>query len=132
MNYFFIAAGALAFIVGLVHSVLGERLVFRRLRDDKALVTTVGGSLLHEAHVRILWATWHATTVLGWCVAAILVWLALPAAGPAPLALTAAIVAAMSASAALVLVGTRGKHPGWVGLSGVALLTWMGHFAQTT
>jgi hypothetical protein len=32
MNTCFVAAAAIAFVVGLVHSVLGEKLIFRRLR----------------------------------------------------------------------------------------------------
>ena len=58
MNWYFVIAAALAFLVGLVHSVLGERLIFRRLRQD-GFVPTNGGKLLGERDVRILWASWH-------------------------------------------------------------------------
>jgi len=53
MNAYFAAAGGLAFMVGLAHSILGERLVFSRMRAA-GLVPTQGGTVLLERHVRIL------------------------------------------------------------------------------
>ncbi len=126
MNPYLVAGAILAFVVGLVHSVLGERLIFRRLRVGH-VVPTSGGTVLCEGHVRILWASWHVLTVFGWCIASILLWLAFPGAlGSQPAFVERAIVISMSCSAVLVFVGTRGKHPGWVGLLGVAGLTWLG------
>ena len=124
MNQLFLAAAALAVLVGLVHSVLGEHLIFRRMRQG-GLVPTNGGRVIGERHVRIIWASWHVLTVFGWCVAAVLVWLseAWPKGAGSPF-LANAIVVAMLAGSALVLVGTRAKHPGWAGLLGVAILTW--------
>lgn len=126
MNTALAAAAVLSLVIGLVHSVLGERLVFSRLRQG-TVVPTQGGTLLRGAHVRILWATWHVVTVLGWGVAGVLLLLAAePALGPLHLSLLQLIALAMLASGALVLVGTRGRHPGWIGLVGVAVLTWLG------
>jgi len=126
MNTYFVAAAAIAFIVGLVHSVLGEILIFRRLRL-RGLVPTNGGNLLHERHVRIIWATWHIVTVFGWCLGAVLLRLALPAdrTGSAVFIEHAIVLAALAASA-LVLFGTRAKHPGWIGLLAIAVCTWLG------
>src|SRR5918996_4345577 len=77
MNQYFLAAGLLTFVIGVVHSVLGERLIFRRMRVQ-GFIPTNGGEVLLERHVRILWATWHIVTAFGWCVAVVLFWLALP------------------------------------------------------
>ena len=63
-NPLLLAAAGLA-LVGLVHSVLGEVLVFRTLRTH-GLVPTAGYPVLRERQVRILWASWHLVTVLGW------------------------------------------------------------------
>ena len=131
MNRLLACAAALAFIVGLVHSVLGEALIFRRMRTG-GVVPTNGARVIGEGHVRILWASWHVLTALGWCIAAILLWLAVaPVVPAAPAAAAAssrfisnAIVIAMLAGSALVLVGTKARHPGWIGLLGVAVLTW--------
>lgn len=126
MNIYLATAAVLAFLVGLVHSLLGERLIFGRLRQGR-LVPTNGGSLLQERHVRILWATWHVLTVFGWCIAAVLLWLSLPSSNPSSaLFIEQAIVFSMLAGSALVLLGTRARHPGWVGLLAVAAFVWLG------
>ncbi len=126
MNGYFAAAGVLAFIVGLVHSILGEVLVFSRMRAA-GLVPTNGGTVLRERHVRILWATWHVVTAIGWGMAALLIWLSRASMGHATQSIIVLLlVASMTASSLLVLVGTRGRHPGWLGLLGVAVLAAMG------
>ena len=129
MNWYFTAAGVLTFAIGLVHSALGEQLIFRRMRSA-GFIPTNGGQVLREPHVRILWASWHVVTAMGWCVAVALFWLALPSSKHLAQSLVAeAIVVSMLASSILVLVGTKGKHLGWVGLLGVAILTAIGLYA---
>lgn len=127
MNCYFAAASVLAFLVGLVHSVLGEVLIFRRMRQG-GIVPTNGAKLIGEGHVRILWASWHVLTVFGWSAASILLWLSLESAPPNTQGFVSrAISISMLVGAALVFVGTKAKHPGWVGLLGVAVLAWLGH-----
>lgn len=119
-------AGLLAILVGLAHSVLGEILIFRRLRSG-GIIPTEGHPILKERHVRILWATWHLVTVLGWALAAVLLLMAASIGEPlAKSVIMTIVVAAMAASSALVLIATNGKHPGWLGLLGVAVLAWLG------
>jgi len=126
MNACFAAAAALLFATGSVHTIFGERLVFRRMRPG-GVIPTHGGQLLREPHVRILWASWHMVTVQGWLVAGVLAWLALPEqAGLADSFITRAIVAATLACSALVCVGTQARHPGWIALLVAGLLTIMG------
>jgi hypothetical protein len=121
MNGYFVGAAALLFVVALVHTVLGEVLVFSRLRRG-TLVPTDGGNALRERHVRILWATWHLVTAMGWAMAAMLLGLASSPSAP----VEHAIAVCMLIGSALVLIGTNGRHPGWIGLLGVAILTWLG------
>jgi hypothetical protein len=129
MNACFVAAAILTFLTGLTHSLLGERLVFRRMRV-RGIVPTDGGQVLREPHVRILWASWHIVTILGWCLALALWWLADPVhACLAQSGLSKAIAGALAASAALVLIGTRGRHPGWAGLLAAASLVLAGMHA---
>ena len=126
MNWYFVIAAALAFLVGLVHSVLGERLIFRRLRQD-GFVPTNGGKLLGERHVRILWASWHVLTVFGWCIGSILLWLSLSSSSVSSAwFIEQAVVITMLAGSALVFVGTKARHPGWAGLLAVAVFVWLG------
>ena len=126
MNGYIAIAAALAFFVGLVHSVLGERLIFRRIRQG-GFVPTKGGNLLDERHVRILWASWHVVTVFGWCIAYILLRLSFSSASASSTwFIEQAIIIATLAGSALVFIGTRARHPGWAGLLGIAVLVWLG------
>ena len=125
-NGFLGAAAAVLVLVGLVHSILGEYLIFARMRR-RGLVPTEGGNILRERHVRILWATWHALTAVGWGIAVILWRFAQrPVIESAQRDVLLILALALAAAAALVLVGTRGRHPGWIGLLLVALLSWSG------
>ncbi|MES2950623.1 MAG: hypothetical protein V4858_18990, partial [Pseudomonadota bacterium] len=89
---------------------------------------TNGGNVLGERHVRIIWATWHIVTVFGWCLGAVLLRLALPAAPEAATGIgVQAIAIAALVGAALVFIGTRAKHPGWIGLLAIAVCAWLGN-----
>ena len=115
-------AGILAFAIGAVHSVLGEHLIFRRMRQG-SLIPTHGKPVLHERHVRILWASWHVVTLFGWAMGAVLLQRATTDTPLDPW-LAQSIAASMFGGSLLVLIGTRGRHPGWIGLLAVALLVW--------
>ena len=116
-------AAVLAVVTGIVHSVLGELLIFRHLREG-TLVPAKDAPPLRGRNVRIIWATWHLATVFGWAFAAILGWLAIDPKVPVMSLVMATTIAAYIGGALLVLVGTRGRHPGWVALAVVAALTW--------
>jgi len=126
MNMLLFSAGVIAVVVGLVHSVLGEVLIFKKLRHG-TVIPTHGKPLLRERNVRILWATWHIVTIFGWALAAILIYLSSESIKIDSKIefLISLIAASMFASSALVLVATKAKHPGWVGLLAVALLCWL-------
>jgi drug/metabolite transporter (DMT)-like permease len=124
-TYLFIA-GSLALLVGVVHSVLGERLIFSRMRTD-GLIPTSGAPVLKERHVRIMWASWHIVSVFGWALGAMLLRRALPSTDFLfEVFVTNTIAASMLVSSFLVLISTKGMHPGWLALLGVAVLTWLG------
>jgi hypothetical protein len=122
----FTAAAMLAIVVALVHSILGEIMIFRRLRKPGRMIPTDGGERLLGSNVRTLWASWHVLTVFGLGMAAILLRLASSARTAEHDFIAQAIVVSMLGGSLLVLVGTRGRHPGWIGLLGVALLVWLG------
>lgn len=125
MQSMFIAAGAVALITGLVHSLLGEVLIFRHLRRG-GLVPTMAAPPLRARNIRIIWATWHLASVFGWAFAGILFRLAIAPDSSASALLATAIVLANLAGSLLVLIATEGKHPGWIALLLVAALTWFG------
>ena len=127
MNSYFIAAGCLVFIIGLTHSVLGEIRIFRRMRRRGGLIPTEGSPILMEGYVRILWASWHIVTVFGWGLGVILLRLSFPSSEHTlqEFVLNTTLFSMLTA-ALIVLVGTKGKHPAWLGLLGVAILLWIG------
>lgn len=122
MNTLLLSAGILAIFVGLIHSALGEFLIFKHLRKGR-IIPTLTASPLTERHTRILWATWHIASLFGWAIAAILIVLATADEAPARF-IVQCIAIFMFAAGALVLIATKAKHPGWIGLLGVAILCW--------
>lgn len=127
MNWYFLSAALLTVLIGVVHSVLGERLIFRRMRSS-GYIPTEGGQALREPYVRIIWASWHMVTVMGWCLGVFLAWCAMQASSAAFHFFLHAISMAMLACSVLVLVGTKGRHPGWAGLLAVAVLVEIGMY----
>ncbi|MES2821601.1 MAG: hypothetical protein V4812_21715 [Pseudomonadota bacterium] len=124
MQTYMFAAGILALVVGAIHSVFGEILIFRHLRSS-GLVPTMEAPPLRQRHVRIIWASWHLVTVFGWALGAVLLRFAFPSDEQSIQIFTEnAIVCASLAGSLLVLIGTKGRHPGWIGLLGIAVLIW--------
>ena len=114
-------AAALIALLGLAHSVLGERYILIRLfRRD--LPRLFGGP---EFTRRTLRFAWHLTTVLAWCVAALLV---LIADAHSARTLAATIGWTLVLAGLLPLVITRGRHLSWVVLfvAGGLCLAWAG------
>jgi hypothetical protein len=115
-------AAALLLLLGLVHSVLGERYILMRLFRRDNLPRLFGSDVFTKRTLRF---AWHLTTVVWLGVAVLLVRLA---GGPAPgvpeIGATVAVTAA--ASALVALVGSRARHPAWIVFLIVALLAWTG------
>jgi hypothetical protein len=117
-------AGSIAVFTGIVHSVFGEVLIFRHLRQG-TLVPALSVPPLRASHVRIIWATWHLASVFGWAFAAILFGIAASPDASLMQLFVQAAVAAYGGGSVLVLAGTRGRHPGWLALAVVAGLIWI-------
>ena len=126
MDIYFLIASILCFIVALIHSLLGEVLVFRRMRT-KGLVPTDAHPILKERHVRILWASWHIVTIFGWGFGTILLLRAQSSSfEPIETNILYIVSISMLISAALVFYSTKARHPGWVGLLLISLFIWLG------
>lgn len=125
MNGWLVAAAAVVALTGLAHTVIGEWRIFHALRRG-GVVPTGGQPVLRAFQTRILWASWHLVTVLAWALAALLMWLAQPAARAASAGVVEQIsVAALVAGAGLVLWSNRGRHPAWIALLAAAGLVLM-------
>ncbi len=123
MQPLYLIAGGLSAVTGLVHSILGERLIFQHLRN-RSVVPAMEAPPLRQRHIGILWATWHLASVFGWAFAGVLIHLAFAATSADSFVINAIVFAYLGAGA-LVFVGSRGRHPGWAALVSVALLTWL-------
>lgn len=102
------AASALVAVLGVAHSVLGERYIIRRLlrRDD--LPKLFGGA---EFTARTIRFAWHVTSVLAIGLAVVL---ALFAADATQRVIVGVLGVTLLASGVLPLVFTRGRHLSWV------------------
>ena len=111
-------AALLVFLLGVAHSVLGERYILVRLfrRDD---LPKVFGSAWFT--VRTLRFAWHITTLTWFGIAAILWQLARGTLTPVATAQTIGITCI--ACGILPIVFTRGRHLSWVVFFAVAALT---------
>ncbi|MGL4636081.1 MAG: hypothetical protein ACRCWF_08880 [Beijerinckiaceae bacterium] len=119
-----LAAGILMITIAVIHSALGEILIFSRMGQG-SIIPVAGGDLLRERHVRILWATWHIVSIFGMAFAVILIRLALWPSLPLQPAVLQMIASATTASGLLVLYASRGRHPGWIGLLIVGMLIFL-------
>lgn len=125
-NYLFIA-GILCVLLGMVHSFLGEFLIFKNKRNKGKLVPTKENPELNERHLRIIWATWHLATIFGWCIGAILILISLDHNLENYFLILQFITYTMFLSSLLVLIGTKGKHPGWIVLLIIGVLLIVGN-----
>jgi hypothetical protein len=112
-------AAILLLLLGVAHSVLGERFILVRLFRRGDLPRLFGGP---EFTIGTLRFAWHITTVAWWAIA-VLLWQA--GSGTLTERSTLAVIGfAAVASGLLPLVITRGRHLSWVVLlavGGIAL-----------
>jgi hypothetical protein len=116
-----IAAGILAVLLALAHSVLGERYILRRLFRREDLPKLFGGVEFTKQTLRF---AWHITSV-AWCgLGGVLFFLD---GGPWAGGGVAKVVATtFGVSGAVALVGSRGRHPSWIVFFLIAVLSWWG------
>ena len=120
MNPYFAVAGALAFLVGLIHSLLGEIMIFRKTIGSPASVA------LERRYRGILRATWHAVPVFGWGFGAILLWFPSYSSRVDVAFVEDTMALSFLAASLLTLYFTKGRHPGWIALLVIAVLVWLG------
>lgn len=116
MNSLLLIAGCLSLVLGLAHSFLGERLIFMGWRKAPPTIA--------RRHRNIIWASWHIGSFLGFGIGGALIWLShfpelVTPLKPALMSLALGFIL----SGLIVLYATRGKHPGWIVLLLIAVLT---------
>lgn len=116
-----VSAAILIVLLGVAHSVLGERYLIGRLlrRDDLPKIFGSDGFTK-----RTLRFAWHLTSVAWWGIAAIVI---VAASAEPDFGLVLRSIAVTSAVSAVIAgVISRGKHLSWVVFVLIAVLTWMG------
>lgn len=129
MNIYIFIAGILCFLLGIIHSILGEFLIFKNKRNKGSLVPSKKSPVLKERHLRIIWATWHLASLFGWCIGAVLIHISLNQ--NASLFdsfdfILQTTMYIMFFASLLVCLGTKAKHPGWVVLLIIGILLLVG------
>jgi cytochrome bd-type quinol oxidase subunit 2 len=126
-SYYFIA-GILTFLLGIAHSLFGEYLIFRHYRKGSKFIPTQTTGELRERHLRILWASWHLASILGFGLGAVLIYLAFYVNTALKLVnlLSFSVACSMLAGSLLVAYATKCKHPGWIVLLLIAITIYIG------
>lgn len=129
MNTVLVIAGTLCIILGIIHSLLGEKMIFQKVREGRELIPSKALRPIKKSHWGILWATWHLASVFGWCIAGFL-FIVAGDEGYLMAEETEVYLQIISFSmllgSALVSIGTKGRHPGWVVLLAIGLLLFFG------
>lgn len=113
-------AALLSFLLGLAHTLLGERYILIRLFRRDNLPAIFGSSVFTKQTLRF---AWHLTTVLSWAFAVIL-WRA-GSGGISQGEVLRVIAYSFIAAGFLPLIVTRGKHLSWLVLFVIGTLAWL-------
>ncbi len=121
MNTYLLLAAGISAIGGILHSILGERLILSKL-EASGLPETLGSSLFA---LRVLRLFWHLVSVAWWGFAALLILLASMPPTEDNQRLIWAIAATFLASAMVSFIVSKGKHFSWGMLLIIAVLIWL-------
>ena len=123
MNLMLLVAGLLSALIGIAHSVLGEKLVLGPLFERGEVTKLLGSTVF--AH-RTLRFTWHLTTVLLLGIGVVVVDLSLSAPNSTSTCIIQVLAATFAVCSLLSLIGARGKHFSWWVFLIIAVLLWLG------
>jgi len=118
MNLALAVAIVLLVVIGAAHSYLGERYILMRL-FRRPLPPLFGSDVFTRRTLRF---AWHITTIAWWGAAATLWALASGSARDGILAVSATF----AVSAAVALIGSRGRHLAWLVFAIIAVAAWLG------
>lgn len=124
MEPFLASAAALALLLGLAHSVLGERYILMRL-FRRPLPPLFGDDAFTRRTLRF---AWHLTSLAWWGMGGLLLAYATqaPALDAGGLLAVRALAATFAVSGLVTLVHSRGRHLAWAVMLAIAGLAWAG------
>jgi hypothetical protein len=123
MNVILVVAGLLSALIGIAHSVLGEKLVLRPLFERGEVPKLLGSTAF--AH-RTLRFTWHLTTVLLLGIGTVVIALSLSPLDSRSVWILQVLAATFALCSLLSLIGARAKHFSWWVFLIIAALLWLG------
>lgn len=123
MNVFLLIAGLLSAIIGVAHSVLGEKLLLRPLFECGEVPKLLGSTLF--AH-RTLRFAWHLTTVLLVAIGTVVMGIAVSPPDTGQVWILQSLAATFTVCSLLSLIGARGRHFSWWVFFIIAALLWLG------
>jgi len=112
----------LLFLIGIIHSYLGEKYILIRLFRRDNLPKLQGSDWFTK---RVLRFAWHLTTLAWWGFAAILVFLSTPSDNIREEVLIT-ITAVFALSGVVSLFFSHGKHLSWLFFFGIASTSFYG------
>lgn len=115
-----LTAAALAFLIGAVHSVLGE---IRVLRPLLAPERRQGLLAKQETLRRVLRVSWHLVTLAWWGIAAIIAAIAVTPADAHGTMVLIIVSLLFSVMGVVALVASRGRHLSWIVFFAIAGLS---------
>ena len=123
MNLPLMAAAVLSVLIGVAHSVLGERLVLGPLFRRNELPKLLGSA---EFTRNVLRFTWHLTTVLAVGIGVVIAYLASTPLTSQSMWVLRILSLTFGASTLVSLIGARGKHFSWWVFLIITFLLWVG------
>jgi hypothetical protein len=119
-----LAAAVSTAALALMHSVGGEAMIFTHRHEFRGLPRFFGRDDLALPSIRV---TWHVPSLLGAAITAIFARFAsLDALDDSQRFVVHVLGVSLAVCGVLVLAGTRGRHPAWIGFFGVAAFAWAG------
>lgn len=123
MNVALLIAGVAAVATGAFHVYFGERHVFASIHSCDLPPTPLGDGVATKAMLRGIWHFW----AVSWLAAAALFLLLASGDLDNNGQTTVRVVGTTFGLYALVIaVAFRGRHPGWLAFSAIAIAAWLG------
>ena len=121
MNISMMIAGVLTVILGLMHSVLGEKLLLGPLFRQTEMPKLLGSSLFARRTLRM---AWHLTTILLLGIGAIIIVYSRAETSPTVDWFLKIFSLTFGLCALISLIGSRAKHFSWVVFLAIAAALW--------
>jgi hypothetical protein len=123
MNVLLLIGGLLSALIGIAHSVLGEKLVLGPLFRRGDLPKLLGSTDFARRTLRF---TWHLTTVLLLAIGAVIMALSTAPLDPQSIWFLRVLTITFGVCSLLSLISARGKHFSWWVFLIIAVLLWIG------